>query len=102
MLHLAAAVLTSTVAAPDAFDTIAFGSCARERQAQPIWTEIIAHQPDLFLFIGDNQYADFWEKDGKMVMDLAVATAAKDTPNLRYLRKIGAIYGLESQTHAKS
>ena len=69
MLHLAAAVLTSTVAAPDAFDTIAFGSCARERQEQPIWTEIIASQPDLFLFIGDSHYADFWEKDGRMVME---------------------------------
>jgi alkaline phosphatase D len=70
MLHLAAAaVLSSGFAAPDAFDTIAFGSCARERQAQPIWTEILATQPDLFLFIGDNQYADFWEKDGRMVME---------------------------------
>ncbi len=66
---IAACVLGSTVNASGPFDTIAFGSCARERQAQPIWTEIIAHQPDLFLFIGDNQYADFWEKDGKMVME---------------------------------
>lgn len=49
--------------------TIAFGSCARERQAQPIWIEIIAADPQIFLFIGDNQYADFWEKDGKMVME---------------------------------
>ena len=38
---------------------IAFGSCAREREPQPIWTEIIAKDPDLFLFIGDNHYADF-------------------------------------------
>jgi len=48
---------------------IAFGSCARERQPQPIWTEILATKPDLFLFIGDNNYADFWLKDGKMVME---------------------------------
>lgn len=53
---------------PQPITTIAFGSCARERQPQPIWTEIIATKPDLFLFIGDNQYADFWEKDGRMVM----------------------------------
>ncbi|MEO1279495.1 MAG: alkaline phosphatase D family protein, partial [Planctomycetota bacterium] len=33
-----------------------------------IWTEILAKDPDLFLFIGDNQYADFWVKDGRMVM----------------------------------
>ncbi len=47
---------------------IAFGSCARERLPQPIWTEIIATDPDLFLFIGDNQYADLWLKDGRIVM----------------------------------
>lgn len=62
-----AAVSSGLAAEP--FDVIAFGSCARERQEQPIWTEIIAAQPDVFLFIGDNQYADFWEKDGKMVME---------------------------------
>lgn len=63
-------VLTSVSAvfAAEPFDVIAFGSCARERQEQPIWSEIIAKRPDLFLFIGDNHYADFWEKDGKMVM----------------------------------
>lgn len=49
-------------------DVIAFGSCARERDAQPIWTEIVAQQPDVFLFIGDNMYADFQEEDGKLVM----------------------------------
>jgi alkaline phosphatase D len=38
--------------------TIAFGSCAYETQPQPIWNDIAASQPDVFLFIGDNQYAD--------------------------------------------
>ncbi|MGD9688613.1 MAG: alkaline phosphatase D family protein [Phycisphaerales bacterium] len=65
---LAASLLVSTLAAEPVIDTIAFGSCARERREQPIWDEIIKTDPDLFLFIGDNQYADFWEKDGKMVM----------------------------------
>ena len=37
---------------------IAFGSCAKHWQPQPIWDAIIAKQPDLFLFIGDNIYAD--------------------------------------------
>jgi len=39
-------------------DTIAFGSCAYDDKPQPIWDEIIAHEPDLFLMIGDNMYAD--------------------------------------------
>jgi len=66
---LAFALLPSVVFASEPFDVIAFGSCAKEREPQPIWTEILAHQPDLFLFIGDNQYADFWMKDGRMVME---------------------------------
>lgn len=56
-------------AARPSIDLIAFGSCARERKPQPIWTEILATDPDLFLFIGDNHYADFWEKNGVMVME---------------------------------
>ena len=39
-------------------DTLAFGSCARQDKPQPIWDEIAAHEPDVFLFIGDNMYAD--------------------------------------------
>ena len=43
--------------------TIAFGSCAKERLPQPVWETILQHSPDVFLFIGDNQYADIWQKD---------------------------------------
>lgn len=32
---------------------IAFGSCAKQREPQPIWNEVAAVEPDLFLFIGD-------------------------------------------------
>jgi len=41
---------------------IAFGSCAKQWQNQPIWKTVIAAQPDLFLFLGDAVYAD---TDGK-------------------------------------
>lgn len=37
---------------------IAFGSCASQDQPQPIWETVISKSPDLFLFIGDNIYAD--------------------------------------------
>ena len=37
---------------------IAFGSCAKQWQAQPIWQSVIAADPDLFLFLGDAIYAD--------------------------------------------
>ena len=37
---------------------IAFGSCARQGEPQPIWDHVVATRPDVFLFIGDNVYAD--------------------------------------------
>ncbi|MBC8067670.1 MAG: alkaline phosphatase family protein [Deltaproteobacteria bacterium] len=37
---------------------IAFGSCCDQRRSQPIWRTINARNPELFLFIGDNVYAD--------------------------------------------
>lgn len=56
-------------AASDLVDVIAFGSCAREERDQTqVWDEIIAHDPDLFLFIGDNVYVDIWVENGERVM----------------------------------
>ncbi|HMP18016.1 MAG TPA: alkaline phosphatase D family protein, partial [Gemmatales bacterium] len=37
---------------------IAFGSCANQNKPQPIWDSIVGLKPDLFLFLGDNIYAD--------------------------------------------
>jgi alkaline phosphatase D len=41
-----------------AFDTIAFGSCAFQGTDQPIWNAIVGSYPDLFVFLGDNIYGD--------------------------------------------
>ena len=37
---------------------IAFGACAHENKPQPIWDAIVNTKPDLFIFAGDNIYAD--------------------------------------------
>jgi len=37
---------------------IAFGSCAEASKSQPVWDPILARQNDLFIFLGDNIYAD--------------------------------------------
>ncbi|MBI3735365.1 alkaline phosphatase family protein [Candidatus Sumerlaeota bacterium] len=37
---------------------IAFGSCAKQNEPQPIWNAIGAANPQLFIFLGDNIYAD--------------------------------------------
>ncbi len=36
---------------------IAFGSCADQKLAQPIWDTVLADKPDLVIFGGDNVYA---------------------------------------------
>jgi hypothetical protein len=37
---------------------IAFGSCARQNEPQPIWDAVAAARPEVFLFLGDNIYGD--------------------------------------------
>lgn len=38
--------------------TIAFGSCSHEYDSTQMWTEIIAEEPDLFIWTGDIVYGD--------------------------------------------
>lgn len=63
----APAPMTSTGAAEEAraleaahstVSRIAFGSCLKQDNPQPIWDAVLSAQPDLFLFLGDNVYAD--------------------------------------------
>ncbi len=39
-------------------ERIAFGSCAKQSKAQPILDRIVAAQPDLMIYLGDNIYGD--------------------------------------------
>lgn len=46
-------------ASPDtALQTIAFGSCNRQNLSQDYWQDIVKTQPDLWIWLGDNIYAD--------------------------------------------
>ncbi len=38
--------------------TIAFGSCNRQDEPQPLWNAILQNDPDVFLWGGDNIYSD--------------------------------------------
>ncbi len=38
--------------------TIAFGSCGKQNHPLPIFDVVVKHQPDLFIFLGDNIYGD--------------------------------------------
>ena len=61
---LTAAATTPVVAGVRRPDTtrlpqrIAFGSCAEGAVPQPIWEAVLAADPDLFIFLGDNIYGD--------------------------------------------
>lgn len=52
----AVAITASTLSEP--LERIAFGSCAKQDQPQPIWNAIVESKPQLFLFLGDNIYGD--------------------------------------------
>ena len=59
-LLLLGVVVFPVVAADDTkpLSRIGFGSCLRQDKAQPIWTPLLATKPELFVFLGDNIYAD--------------------------------------------
>ena len=59
MRILAALLLLGvSVQAEEPLSRIAFGSCANEKRPQPIWQGVTKCEPQLFIFAGDNVYAD--------------------------------------------
>jgi len=38
--------------------TIAFGSCSDQKRPQPLWDDIVAQKPDVWIWLGDNIYGD--------------------------------------------
>jgi alkaline phosphatase D len=61
---------------------IAFGSCAHQDKDQPIWEAVLATNPDLFIFLGDNIYGD--TRDMAMLRAKYAQLAAK--PGFQRLR----------------
>jgi alkaline phosphatase D len=57
-LLLSVASAHAEVQRPEILRHIAFGSCADQNRPQPIWDAVLAKRPDLFIFVGDNIYAD--------------------------------------------
>ncbi len=42
----------------DYLDVICFGSCSHQDENQPLWDDIVSDNPDLWIWLGDNIYAD--------------------------------------------
>lgn len=62
---------------------IAFGSCGHQSHPLPILDSVVNHQPDLFVFLGDNIYGD--TKDMQVLAEKYQQLAAK--PSFQNLRQ---------------
>lgn len=51
-------IFAQDMAFENTLETIAIGSCNRQELPQHIWTSIAKHQPDLWIWMGDNIYGD--------------------------------------------
>ena len=59
-----AAVKVKSINDYEGFPTrIAFGSCAKQYKPQPILKRVVEKQPDFFIYLGDNIYADTYDMD---------------------------------------
>ena len=87
VLFLASPALRADDEAP--LSRIAFGSCARQDKPQPIWEAIVETRPQLFVFLGDNIYAD---TEDMGVMRAKYAQLA-DQPGFRKLRESCPVVG---------
>ena len=57
---------------------IAFGSCADHEQPQPILRDVVARQPDVFIYLGDNIYGDTED------MEVLKGNTASSGPSQRF------------------
>lgn len=55
--------IESAVAQEPTVSRILFGSCIKQDQPKPILETIVTREPDLFVFLGDNIYADTTDMD---------------------------------------
>lgn len=53
----------STVLERTSISTIAFGSCAEQWKPQPVLEGVLAKNPDIFIYLGDNIYSDTYSMD---------------------------------------
>ena len=65
VLHFCITILfyqcsTTISAQTNTISKIAFGSCSSQNHPLPIFDVVVKHEPNLFVFLGDNIYADSW------------------------------------------
>lgn len=80
---LACTTAPSQAENPKSTSVIAFGSCGHQTHPLPILDSVVNHQPDLFVFLGDNIYGD--TEDMQLLADKYQQLAAK--PSFQNLQK---------------
>lgn len=73
-----------------AITTIAFGSCSRQSLPQPLWDDIVAQKPDVWIWLGDNIYGDSESMDTLR----AKYALQKANPVYQQLRQSAQIIGV--------
>lgn len=73
--YTATALADNTLSLAKPLQKIAFGSCAKQFETQPIWNSIAKQSPDLFLSLGDNIYGDY---DGEKAFTPTPETLKRD------------------------
>ncbi|WP_420146489.1 alkaline phosphatase D family protein [Spirosoma sp.] len=81
---------TSNVAQQKPVTTIAFGSCSRQSLPQPLWDDVVAQKPDVWIWLGDNIYGDSENMDTLR----AKYAMQKANPVYQQLRQSASIIGV--------
>lgn len=86
-IGLPVAPANATLAADATITRLAFGSCNHQLRSQHMWAQIAATNPDLFLFIGDNNYGDQnWSGDATLTTLREAYGVMAKTPELTSFR----------------
>ncbi|MBC8155124.1 MAG: alkaline phosphatase family protein [Bacteroidetes bacterium] len=70
--------------------TIAFGSCSDQKRPQPLWDDILAQKPDVWIWLGDNVYGDTESMDTLR----AKYDRQKANPVYQQLRQSASVIGV--------
>jgi alkaline phosphatase D len=81
---------TTTADQQKTITTIAFGSCSDQKRPQPLWDDILAQKPEVWIWLGDNIYGDSESMDTLK----AKYNKQKSNPVYQQLRKTTSVIGV--------
>ena len=86
-VELPVAGANPTLSGDTTLTRIAFGSCNHQSRSQHMWAQIAAQNPQMFLFIGDNNYGDQgWNGDAALSTLREAYQTQAETPELMEFR----------------